>query len=82
MFEPLAQLPGAVKVELGHEENPLLSTECIWISRIQGIGEGTIEHGLEDCRILYKAHIYIYTHNTHIDIYTYVNNMHIDIHIE
>lgn len=82
MLGPLAQLPGAVKVELGHEENPLLSTECIWIARIQGIWEGTIEHGLEDCRSLYKAHIYIRTHNTHIDTCTYINNMHIDARIE
>lgn len=51
MFGPLAQLLGAVKMELGPEENPLLSTECIWMFRIQGIWEGTIGHGLEDYRI-------------------------------
>lgn len=35
-------------MELGHEESPLLSTKPTWVSRIQGIWEGTIEHGFED----------------------------------
>ena len=47
-FGPLAQLPGAVKMKLGHIENSSSSTKCIWVSRSQGIWEGSIDLGLED----------------------------------